>query len=172
MKLTRFDHLIKADYVTIHEQCLLTCPRSRCGASTSSDRGLGTRFCEFSRGSRGFSRLVRGLHDKGTSTDVCWCLCVIVHSRKRRLWVRSSRGYRNEETNFGPVHVELHEKSLPVVSGALPADLEGEFVRNGPNNKYPFGGMVRHGSALRGRGRILFELGVCVLLGVGWGAFC
>lgn len=41
--------------------------------------------------------------------------------------------------NFGPVHVELAQGALPV-RGQLPADLNGEYVRNGPNNKHAFSG--------------------------------
>eukprot|EP00899_Mesostigma_viride_P017272 jgi/Mesvir1/25546/Mv01788-RA.1 len=37
--------------------------------------------------------------------------------------------------NFAPVTEELHKPNLRVISGELPADLNGAFIRNGPNPK-------------------------------------
>ena len=49
---------------------------------------------------------------------------------------------RNSDLNYGPVDKEVTQTNL-VVRGTLPADLNGEFVRNGPNNKFPYQGVVR-----------------------------
>lgn len=38
--------------------------------------------------------------------------------------------------NFGPVHEEVTAEDLPI-EGQLPRDLEGMFVRNGPNPQFP-----------------------------------
>jgi hypothetical protein len=48
----------------------------------------------------------------------------------------------SERQNFQPVSEEVEGYNLPV-RGTIPADLNGEFVRNGPNNKYAFSGVVR-----------------------------
>jgi carotenoid cleavage dioxygenase-like enzyme len=39
------------------------------------------------------------------------------------------------KSNFAPISKELFQDNLPI-QGVLPADLAGEFVRNGPNPKY------------------------------------
>ena len=38
--------------------------------------------------------------------------------------------------NFGPVHEEITAERLPV-TGRLPPELDGMFVRNGPNPQFP-----------------------------------
>ncbi len=38
--------------------------------------------------------------------------------------------------NFGPVHEEVTAEDLPVV-GKIPSELDGMFVRNGPNPQFP-----------------------------------
>jgi carotenoid cleavage dioxygenase len=39
-------------------------------------------------------------------------------------------------SNFGPVFDELYAEKLPVVRGKIPKNLEGMYIRNGPNPRY------------------------------------
>ena len=41
--------------------------------------------------------------------------------------------YLDPATNYGPVPIERFVAGLQPTSGKLPRDLDGEFVRNGPN---------------------------------------
>lgn len=38
--------------------------------------------------------------------------------------------------NYAPVSKEITKWDLPITEGAIPTDLAGEFVRNGPNPVY------------------------------------
>ena len=38
--------------------------------------------------------------------------------------------------NFAPIHDELTISQLPVIQGEIPSDLNGIYVRNGPNNQF------------------------------------
>lgn len=39
--------------------------------------------------------------------------------------------------NFAPVHDERCDSDLPVIEGAIPADIDGVFIRQGPNPALP-----------------------------------
>ena len=64
--------------------------------------------------------------------------------------------------NFAPVADELHQMELEVVEGALPAALDGAFLRNGPNPALPATGGYHWWVALVGRGMAARAMQACI----------